>query len=157
MAAAIDSLGPRSTPQRRSSLLGGALVEALTPVTHTMTTGNITLTAAQLFAKLIPLNSTGAGNLTLPTATLIMAYKAGLVVGDVLEFVVINYGNDTTTLAVGSGITNKVIDSEDAILTIATHIGTRWALVCTGKADPSDPSKSDAFDLYLLGTSTVTS
>jgi len=151
------SLGTRNTPERNSAMLGGAAIENVTPATLTMTTSHINLTAAQLLKKLLPLNSTGAGNLVLPTATAIRAGKPAIVVGDMLEFRVINYGNDTTTLAVNTGITNKVIDSEDAILTIATHIGTMWALVCTAVANPSDPSTSDTFDLYLLATGTVTS
>lgn len=154
---AIDSIGTRETPQRHSPYIGGAVIERLTPATLTMTTAHIYLTAAQLLKKLIPLNSTGAGNLVLPTADVLVAGKPGIGVGDMLEFSVINYGNDTTTLAVNTGITNKVIDSEDAILTIATHIGTRWALVCTGRAKDSDPSASNTFDLYLLATSTCTS
>ena len=155
----IDSVGTRRTPERRTNLQGGAAWERLTPATVTVTSGTtpVTLTAAQLAKKLIPVDCQDTGDLTLPTATLIAAGNPGINVGDVFEFSIINYGDSTLTLVVGTGITNKVIDSEDAILAIATHIGTRYALVCTGKSEASDPSKSDTFDLYLLATSTCTS
>lgn len=152
----IDSVGTRSTPQRGPQYLGGPIAERLTPATVTLT-GNATMTAAQLVKKLIPIDCQEATTWTLPTAAEIAAAQPGLEVGDVFRFNVINYGDSTCTLAVNTGITNKVIDSEDAILVQATHIGAEYALVMTAKANPSDPSTSDAFDLYLLSTSTCTS
>src|SRR5512146_322122 len=126
---AIDSLGNRTTPERRSPLLGGAVVENLTPATVTVGSSGVTLTAAQLLKKLIPLNCTDTGNLTLPTAALLVAGRPGLAVGDVIEVQFINFGDSTASLVMGSGITNKVIDSEDAVLDIATHQALRCALV----------------------------
>lgn len=152
----LESLTTSRTPERRTALMGGAVVERLTPATVTVGTAGLTLTAAQLLKKLIPLNCTDAGTMTLPTATQIVAGCPGIGIGDVFEFAIINYGDSTCTVAVGAGITNKVIDSEVGILTIATHIGTRWALVCTGVQKAADPSTSNTFDLYLTATSTCT-
>lgn len=151
------ALGTSQTPSREMQYSGGALIERLTPATVTVGSSGTVLTAAQLLKKIIPINCTDAGTLTLPTATLIRAAAPGIDIGDVFEFSIVNYGDSTATLTVGTGITNLVIDSEDAILTIDTHIGTRWALICTGVANPSDPSTSDAFNLMLLATSTCTS
>lgn len=153
----IDSLDNRRTPERRTPLMGGLLVERLTPAVLTMVTAGIALTAAQLFKKYLLFNSSDNGTLTLPTADAIMAGCPGLNVGDVFEFVIVVYGNHTVTLAVNTGITNKLIDSEDAILTVATHIAQRFALICTAKANPSDPSTSNTFDLIGFGPSTATS
>lgn len=152
----IDSVGTRSTPQRGPQYLGGPIAERLTPATVTLT-GNATMTAAQLVRKLIPIDCRNVTTWKLPTAAEIAAALPGLEVGDVFRFNVINYGSGTCTLAVNTGITNKVIDSECALLAQATHIGREYALVMTAKANPSDPSTSDAFDLYLLSTSTCTS
>jgi hypothetical protein len=154
--ASIDSLANRRTPERRTPLMGGPVVERLTPATIAFS-GATTLTAAQLLKKLIPLNCSSGATLTLPTADLIVAAMPGIGVGDVLEVQFINPGSSTATLAEGTGITNKVIDSEDAILTIATHQSLRIALVCTAIANPSDPSTSNTFDLYGYGQVTATS
>ena len=152
---AIDSVGNRRTPERNNTLLGGRVVERLTPATVTVGSAGTTLTAAQLFKKLIPLNCTDTGNLTLPTATAIMDAEPGLNVGDVFEFILINFGDSTASVVVGTGITNKSIDSEDAVLDVATHQCGRFFLVCTGKANPSDPSTSHSFDLYGGGVTTA--
>ena len=131
--------------------MGGGIWEQLTPATVTVTTGTTTLTAAQLLKKLIPVNCTDTGTLALPTADLIMAGCPGLSVGMMLEFQFINFGDSTVTIAVGTGITNKVIDSVDAVLTVATHEALRMALVVTAVASPSAPSLSNTFDLYGYG------
>jgi len=154
------ALGTRRTPERNSPLMGGSQV--INPgVVATITVGSgttpLTLTAAQLLTGLMPFNCTDTSTCTLPTADLLAAALPGIQVGNWFEFTMVNYGDSTITVAVGTGITAKVIDSEAAILTgLATHIGQRFALVCTGVANPSDPSKSNTFDLYLLGTSTCT-
>ena len=156
----IDSMSARRTPERNSPLLGSSV--AVNPgVVATITVGSgttpLTLTAAQLLVGLLPLNCTDTGTLTLPTATLLAAAIPGIAVGNWFEFTIVNYGDSTATVAVGTGITSKVIDSESAILTtLATHVGARFALVCTGVAKVNDPSTSNTFDLYLLGTSTCT-
>jgi hypothetical protein len=154
------ALGTRQTPQMNSPVLAGATITSpdSAPAEQVLSTagGVVTLTAAQILSSLIPCDCQDAQTLTLPTAALLAAARP-FKVGASVRFNIINYGDSTITVAVGTGITNKVIDSEDAILSIATHIGTEWALVCTAKANPSDPSTSDTFDLYLLATSTVTS
>lgn len=152
----IDSVGTRGTPQRGPQYLGGPVAARLVPAVVTLT-GDATMTAAQLAKQFIPIDCQDATTWTLPTAALFAAALPGLDVGDVFRFNIVNYGDSTCTIAVGTGITNKVIDSEDAILTIATHIGVEMALVMTAKSNPSDPSTSDTFDLYLLSTSTCTS
>src|SRR5574343_1308638 len=154
---AIDSLGTRQTPQVHSPVLAGATITRPPAdiATQTLSTagGVVTMTVNQLLSGLIPCDCQDAQTFTRPTAALLNAARP-FKDGDVVRFCVINYGDSTMTMAVGTGITNKIIDSEDAILTVATHIGAEFALVCTGVANPSDPSTSDSFDLYLLNTST---
>ena len=151
----IDSVGTRRTPERNSPLIGGSVVINPGPVA-TITVGSgttpLTLTAAQLKVGLMPVNCTDTGTLTLPTATLLNAANPGITVGAWFEFTIINYGDSTITLAVGTGITNKSIDSATAVLTTATNYSNRYFLVCTGVANPSDPTTSDSYDLYGQGT-----
>lgn len=153
----IDSVLTRRTPERRSGLLGGVVIMHTTPATVTATT-TTTLTAAQLLKGLLPMNCTDTSTTTLPTAALLAAAIPGIQIGDWFEFQIINFGDSTCTLAMGTNITNKVIDSEDAVLDIATHQALRCALVCTEISVPSDPSKADKFDFYGYGvTSAATS
>lgn len=145
------SLSTSRTPERRSPLLGGGVVERLGTITTLAPGATVTLTAAQVLQKLIPLNPSEASTITFPTATVLAAGIPGIGIGDLLEVIFINYSNNTATLAMGTGLTNVLIDSEDAVLTVATHQALRCALVCTGLADPGDPSKSNTFDFYGYG------
>ena len=154
------SLGTRRTPERNSALLGGIPVVKGPVAAITVGSGTtpMTLTAAQVAVGLLPFNCTDTSTVNLPTADLLAAGFAGpMQIGDWFELSMVNYGDSTITVGMGTGITNKVIDSEDAILDIATHIGVKYALVRTGVANPSDPSTSNTFDFYLLATSTCTS
>ena len=154
----LEALDNRRTPERRTPLLGGIVVADTTPATVTVGSAGTVLTAAQVMKGLIPLNCTDAGNLTLPTAALLAAGIPGLAVGGYFEVQFINFGDSTASLVMGPGITNKVIDSEDAVLDIATHQALRVALVCTELPNPSDPSKAAKFDFYGYGvTSAATS
>ncbi len=155
----IDSVATRRTPERNSPLLGGVPVVKGAVATITVGSGTtpLTLTAAQLLVGLLPFNCTDTSTVVLPTADLLAAAMPGIAVGNWFEVSMVNYGDSTITVSVGTGITAKVIDSEAAILNgLATHIGQKFALVCTGVANPSDPTTSNTFDLYLLATSTCT-
>ena len=124
----------------------------------TVSTAGVVLTAAQLLAGLLPLNCTDAGNLTLPTASeIIAALPPGLGVGTAFDVDFINYGDSTATIVVGTGITNVAIDSEDAVLAVATHEALRLTLVVTGIASPSVVGSADAISLYGHGVNVATS
>ena len=153
---AIDSVGTRRTPERNSPLIGGSTVINGGPVA-TVTAGSTkTWTAAELLIGFIPVNCTDASTSTLPTAALLNAAIPGVAVGNWFKFTCVNYGDSTLTWVMGTGITNKVIDSEDVILdSLATHVAQDYYLVCTGVANPTDPSKSDSWDFYA-GPFTVT-
>ena len=150
----IDSVATRRTPERRTPLMGGPLVERLTPATITVTTAltPLTLTAAQVLKKLLPVDCQDTGTVTLPTAALLGAAMPGIDIGDVVAFEIINFGDTTLTVAVGTGITSKVITTKSAVLTIVTLASKQFRLVCTGIANPSDPSQAYAFDLYAFGS-----
>jgi hypothetical protein len=124
----------------------------------TVNSGNtpLTLTTAQLLTGTLIVNCDDTGTLTLPTATLIMAGCPGLSIGSKLRVEIINHGDQTLTVAVGTGITNKVLTSGSgtvtSVLTMTTLVSKRFLLVCTGLANPSDPTTSNTFDLYAYGS-----
>ena len=152
-------LATRRTPERNSPLLssGVNLVKrALSTITVTSGTTPVTLTAAQVLKGFLPVDCQDTGTSTLPTATLLNAAIEGVEVGTSFAFTIWNGGDSTLTLAVGTGITAKTVDSESAVLTNATHCGSTFLLSCTGVANPSDPSTSDSWDLYpVVGTGTL--
>jgi hypothetical protein len=92
---------------------------------------------------------------TLPTATLLNAGIPGVEVGSVLEFSVVNYGDTTLTIGLGTGITKTTIAGVAAIMTLATLTTKRFRLECTGVKNPSDPSTSDAWVVWTIGAGTA--
>lgn len=126
--------------------------------TITVGSGGVTLTAAQLLGGLLPLNCTDAGNVQLPTAAqIIAAMPPGLGEGTAFDVDFINYGDSTATVVVGAGITNVTIDSEDAVLAIATHEALRLTFVVTEVAKDGVPGSADAISLYGHGVNVATS
>lgn len=153
MAGSIDAVGTRRTPERNSPLLGGVPIINKTVATITVTSGTtpVTLTAAQLLVGLIPVDCQDTGTITLPTAALLNAAIPGVNKGCWFETTWINFGDTTLTVAVGTGITAKVITTKTTALTLTTLQSDLFYFVCTGVANPSDPSTSDTWDLYATG------
>ena len=147
------ALSASHIPSREMNFVGGPTIERLTPATITVTTGTtpVTMTTAQLLTKVIPVDCQDTGTLTLPTAKLIGTTYEGIYVGDVIPFILINFGDTTLTLAVGTGITAKVITTKTTALTLTQYQSGRFWLVCTAVAIPSDPSSAYTFDLYGSG------
>jgi hypothetical protein len=82
-------------------------------------TSNQTITIAQLKTGILADDPEGNGNWTLPTATLLLAGLPGYVVGDCLDFAVINEATSTVdekiTIVMGTGGTGVgllVVDSQ---------------------------------------------
>ena len=147
------ALSDSHTPSREMAFAGGPTIERLTPATITVTSGTtpVTMTTAPLMKRLIPVDCQDTGTLTLPTAALIGASYEGIYVGDVIPFTLINFGDTTLTLAVGTGITAKVITSKTTALTLVNYTSANYWLVCTAVKNPSDPSSAYTFDLYGSG------
>jgi hypothetical protein len=124
----------------------------------TVGSSGLTLTADQLLGGLLPINCTDAGALTLPTAAqIIAALPPGYGVGTAFDVDIINYGDSTATITVGTGITNVVIDSEDAVLALATHEAIRLTLVVTGIEVVTTPGTVNSINLYGHGVNVATS
>jgi len=134
------------TPQQTNPDFTSLVYEMRTPATYADTG---TVTAADLLGGLILATKAGAATITLPTATLLNAAVPGAAVGKSFIFYVRNTGNNTYTVAVGTGGTS----ASGNTLTVAT-LSTRMFLVrITAVLKGDDPSSSNTYDLYSLGVS----
>lgn len=148
------ALGTRRTPERNSPLLSGIVVEKISALNTQLTTGGgiRTLTAAEVLGGLLTLDVDDAQSATLPTAALLSAAIPGVEVGSSISLEIINFGDATLTVVVGTGITAKSISSAAAVLTVATLASLRLRLVCTEVATTMVPGSADAWDLYGFGS-----
>lgn len=146
------ALGTRRTPERDSPFLSGVAMVKTTPYEGVLTTGGgvVTLTAAQLLGGLLTPDTDDAQSLTLPTAALLNAAIPGVEVGTTFDVDVINYGDTTLTLVVGTGITAKSLSGVAAVLTVVANASKRLKLRCTGVI--AQGSTADSWDLYAFGS-----
>jgi hypothetical protein len=148
------ALSDSKTPSRETNFAGGPTIERLNPSTiiATAALSPLTLTVDQLMMKVIPVDCQGTCTLTLPSAAVIGTTYSGIFVGDVIEFIILNYGAATATIAVGTGITAKTITGVTTALGVASLKGCAFWLVCTGRQKFSDPQAGSwTFDLYGSG------
>lgn len=121
------------------------------PVVTTGTTP-VTMTVAQLLGGLLAVDCQDAGTLTTPTAALISAAIPGPSVGCSFEVDVINYGDTTLTIGLGTGVTKVTIATVAAVMTIVTLASKRFRFVCTAVAKGDDPASADAWVVYAFGS-----
>ena len=134
------------TPQQTNPDFEGLVYETRTVTTYPDTA---TVTATELLGGLLIDSKAGAETLTLPTAALLNAAVPGAQAGKSFIFYVRNTGNNTTTVAAGTGGTSVSGNT----LTIAT-LSTRIFLVrITAVSNSVDPASTDTYDLYSLGVS----
>ena len=152
------SLGTRRTPERNSPLFSGQIISKGVTVSNVITSGTTpeTMTAAELLTGLLVCDTQDAGTWTLPTATLLNAAIPGVEVGSCLEFTVVNYGDSTLTIGLGTGITKTTIATVAAVMTIATLTSKRFRLECTGVAVPQNPGTSDSWVVWTIGVGAAT-
>ncbi len=139
---ALTSFTPNQGFQDFSTLV----YPTFTPATYADTA---TVTAADLLGGLILATKNGAATITLPTATLLNAAIPAPAVGRCFEFFVRNTGNNTYTVAVGTGGTS----ASGNTLTVATVNTRSFLLRITGVAIVSDPTTTDTYTLYSTGVS----
>lgn len=151
------SLGTRRTPERGNPFLSGPLIQKGVTVSNVLTTGGgvETMTVAELLKGLLVADCQDAQTWTLPTAALLNAGLPGVEVGSVLEFSVVNYGDATLTIGLGTGITVTTIATVAAIATVGTLTAKRFRLECTGVAKPHVPGSADAWVLWTIGAGTA--
>jgi len=121
----------------------------VTPTLITLTTGGgvVTLTAAQLLSGLLTCNCDDAQTMTTPTAALIVAAIQGCQVGTAFDVDVVNYGDTTLTIALGTGVTKATIATVAAVLTLVTLTSKRLKFVVT-----NNTVGSEAISVYAFGS-----
>lgn len=128
------SIATRRTPERNSPLFSGKVIEKGTAVTNALTTGGgvETMTVEEVLKGLLVPDCQDAQTWNLPTAALLNAGIPGVEVGSAFEFTVINYGDTTLTIGLGTGVTKTTIATVASVMTIATLCSKRFRLECTG-------------------------
>lgn len=150
------SLGTRRTPERASPLLSGLVMQkGVTPspttgIVITSGTTPVTMTVAQLLTGFLAVDCQDAGTLTLPTAALLNAAIPGVEVGNFFEVGVVNYGDTTLTIGLGTGVTKTTLAGVAAVLTMLTLTSKRLRLECTGVL--ANGSTADAWVVWAYGS-----
>ena len=145
MLNGINTFSPTTNYARFSSLAYPTVV----PVTKTLTTGGgvITGTTAELLGGLLRIDCDDAQTYTTPTAALLVAAIEGCQVGTAFDVDVVNYGDTTLTIGLGTGVTKLTIHTVAAVLTVVTLASKRLKFVCTNCI-----AGSEAFEVYAFGS-----
>lgn len=127
-----------------------------TATLNTLTTGGgvETATAAEVLGGLLIINCDDAQTLTLPTAALLNAAIPGVNVGTSFRISVINTGDTTLTIAVGTGGT-LVVDSgasKSSVATIVANASKDFWIRVTSVATPATVGSTDGYTVYGLGS-----
>jgi hypothetical protein len=146
------ALGTRRTPERASPLLSGVILPKKTATQQVVTTGTtpITGTVAQFLQGILPVDCQDAGTITTPTAALLNAGIPGVAVGTSFDLDVINYGDTTLTIGLGTGVTKTTIATVAAVMTLATLVSKRFTFICTGVLANGDTA--DAWVVWAHGS-----
>lgn len=139
----IASFTPNVGDARASTLMYPSKTATL--VTLTTAGGVVTLTVAQILAGLLRCDCQDAQTMTTPTAALLVAAIQGCLVGTSFDLDVINYGDTTLTLGLGTGVTKITVAGVAAVLTLVTLASKRFTFVCTNATPGSEAFTVDAF------------
>lgn len=149
------AIGASFSPTRTYPVLGTVLFSQIEPTSYTLTTagGVQTATAAATLSGLWLVDCQDAQSITTPTAALLVAAIPGISVGTSFYLDVINYGDTTLTIVVGTGVTKTTIATVSSVLTVATLTAKRFLFNCTGVLKQG--SSADAFVIYTVGASSA--
>jgi hypothetical protein len=139
------SFTPNVGDSRASTLMYPTKTATTIVVTTALTP--LTLTVAQMLQGLLPVDCQDAATITTPTAALLCAAINGCQVGTSFDADVVNYGDTTLTVGLGTGVTKKTIAGVAAVLTLATLVSKRLTFICTN-ATPG----SEAWELWAFGS-----
>jgi|KBSMisStaDraftv2_1062788.scaffolds.fasta_scaffold156335_2 hypothetical protein len=119
----------------------------VTQMTVTTATTPVQMTTAQLLQGLLPVDCQDAGSITTPTAAAIVAAIPGCQVGTAFDLDVVNYGDTTLTLALGTGVTKTTIATVSAVLTMVTLVSKKFRFVVTNTT-----AGSEAVTVWAFGS-----
>ena len=114
------------------------------------TTVSNSIQAAQALQGIIPVDCQDAGTFTLPSAAVLNAAIPGVEVGTSFDLDIINYGDSTLTIGLGTGVTKTTIAGVAAVMTLATLVSKRFTLICTGVLANGDAA--DAWVVWAYGS-----
>lgn len=139
----ITSFSPSKTYAQFSSVV----FPVKTPTLKILTTagGAVTLTAAEVLCGLLNIECQDAQTATTPTAAAIVAAINGCMVGTSFDLDIVNYGDTTLTIALGTGVT-KITSTTTSVLTLATTVSKRFTFVVTNTTPGSE-----AVSIYGVG------
>jgi hypothetical protein len=132
--------------------MGTAPIFDSTVTSATLTTGGgaRTATIAELLSYLLVLNVDDAQTLTLPTGALLNAGLPGARIGATFKFLVVNTGDATLTVAVGTGGSLVVGNSKSTVATVASNASKEFIVRVTGVLKAGD--SSDSYTVYSQGS-----
>lgn len=142
----------RRAPERNNPFFSQVVIQKGVTTSKTLSTagGVITATAAELLTGLIVIDTQDAQTYTLPTAALLNAAIPGVEVGSFFEFRIINYGDSTLTVGLGTGVTKTTIAGVATVMTIVTLAAKTFRLECTGVLAAG--STADAWVVWAVGS-----
>jgi len=136
-------------PSVQYARFSGVVLPTKTATTLVVTTAltPLTLTPAQVLQGLLPVDCQDAATITTPTAALLCAAIEGCQVGTSFDLDVINYGDTTLTIGLGTGVTKRTIATVAAVLTMVTLVSKRLTFVCTNAT-----KGTEAWELWAFGS-----
>lgn len=145
--------GTGFSPLQGEPVMGtGNPITKTTVTSATMTTGGgvRTATIAELLGGILVLNVDDAQTLNLPTGALLNAGIPGAAIGSTIECLIINVGDATLTVAVGTGGSLVVGNSKSTVATVAALASKRLLIRVTGVKKAGDAS--DSYVVYSDGS-----
>jgi hypothetical protein len=132
----ITNFGPTTNYAKFATLAYPTVTQTL--ITLTTAGGVIAGTAAQFLAGLLTVDCQDAQTLTTPTAAAIVAAINGCQVGQSFDVDVVNYGDTTLTIGLGTGVTKTTIAGVAAVMTLATLVSKRFKFIVTNVTPGSE-------------------
>jgi hypothetical protein len=148
----VAPYGSGFSPLLGEPRMGLVPIPTKTATADTLTTsgGVRTATAAECLGGLFILNVDDAQTMTLPTATLLNAAIPACHAGASFDIDIINIGDSTLTVAVGTGGTLVVGNSKSTVATLVTAASKRFTILVTGVTQDGDAS--DSYTVYGYGS-----
>lgn len=132
----ITSFTPTSQFAKFSTVIFPTM--GVTSIVASTGSGVVTLTTAQAMQGLLPVDCQDAQSITTPTAALIVAAINGCQVGQAFDLDVVNYGDSTLTMALGTGVTKTTIAGVAAVLTLVTLAAKKFRFIVTNVTPGSE-------------------
>lgn len=145
--------GAGFSPLRGEPTMGGIPQPKKYPVdviTLTTAGGVRTLTAEEVLSGLLVINCDDAQTATLPTAALLLAAMPGATTYQSFDLDVLNVGDTTLTIAVGTGGTLTVNASVATVNTIVAKASKRFTIRISGMT--KEGATSDSYVVYGHGS-----